>query len=530
MISRRSTLSTLTVAVIGVLAALLVPVAPAQASSTILCKGFAACNKAGMSHHQYKANYQKMWWRMYAGHNCTNYVAYRMVRNGMSETRPWSGSGDARNWGVALKQHVNQTPTVGSVAWWSSNHVAYVEQVVDANTIIVSEDHWKGDFDWRRIVRAGGGWPTGFIHLADEAVTSTSPPAVTGPPQVGARLSASAGGWTVSKPVFEYQWLANGAAISGATASTFTPTASQLKATLAVRVTARSGTLRPGVATSAATGAVKRGQFAAGSPRLTGPGTVGSVLTLETGTWTPAMTGTSVQWQANGVAIPGAGGTSLSLDAKQLGQRITAVVTGRRAGYKTVTVTTPSTGRVAPGHLEPTKPASLTRRTQVGQRLKVNAGVTAPQASAVSYRWLRDGKPIKGATKPGYKLTAADAGHLIQVRVRQQRNGYVDLVQRVATTEPVRGMVKATITSPAKPRGSGKHSIQVVMRSNLGKRPGGKVVLIDATGARHVKTLKAGKVTFSGSWLKRGKQKLKVEYAGNKLLGPRTFVRTVAVR
>ncbi len=506
-------------------AAALIPVSPADASSTILCKGFDPCQKAGMPHHKYKANYQKMWWRMYAGHNCTNYVAYRMVQNGMSETRPWSGSGDARNWGVALKKYVNQTPTVGAVAWWSSNHVAYVEQVIDANTIVISEDHWKGDFDWRRIVRAGGGWPTGFIHLADEAVSPTAPPVVSGTPQVGARLTASTGAWSVSKPTVGYQWLANGVAIPGATTSTFVPTATQLKAALSVRVTAKSGNLRPGVSTSAATPAIKRGNFAVGpTPSVAGTTSVGSVLTLSTGTWSPAMTGTSIQWQADGVPIAGATGTGLSLGPRQLGRKITVVVTGRKAGYKAVTLTTPATGTITPGRMTPTRPASLSRQPTVGQRLRADAGVTAPQASAVQYRWLRDGKAIRGATKAGYKLTAADAGHVIQVRVRQQRKGYVDLVQQVATAERVRSAVRLKVTSPA------KRKVKVVVRSDLAKRPGGKVVLVDAAGARHVKTLKAGTATFSGPWLKRGRQQVTVEYPGTKLLRPRTTVRTLAVR
>ena len=29
-----------------------------------------------------------MYWRMYAGHNCTNYVAYRLIQTGMPDSRP----------------------------------------------------------------------------------------------------------------------------------------------------------------------------------------------------------------------------------------------------------------------------------------------------------------------------------------------------------------------------------------------------------------------------------------------------------
>ena len=38
----------------------------------------------------------------------------------------------------------------------STGHVAYVEKVVSANQIVVSEDNWGGDFRWRTITRSGG--------------------------------------------------------------------------------------------------------------------------------------------------------------------------------------------------------------------------------------------------------------------------------------------------------------------------------------------------------------------------------------
>ena len=127
MIVRRSSLSAALFALAAVLGSLLVAAPQADASSTLLCQKFAPCTRAGYPNYGYNANFTKSWWRMYSGHNCTNYVAFRMISRGMSATRPWSGSGDARNWGVVYKNVTNQTPMVGSVAWWSTNHVAYVE-------------------------------------------------------------------------------------------------------------------------------------------------------------------------------------------------------------------------------------------------------------------------------------------------------------------------------------------------------------------------------------------------------------------
>ena len=50
---------------------------------------------AGYAHAGYSARNDRMYWLMYSGHNCTNYAAYRMIKGGMSNERPWSGGGNA---------------------------------------------------------------------------------------------------------------------------------------------------------------------------------------------------------------------------------------------------------------------------------------------------------------------------------------------------------------------------------------------------------------------------------------------------
>ena len=139
--------------------------APASATVTTLCVGYTGCAKLGMSDAGYSKASGTMYWRMYSGHNCTNYAAYRMVKSGLANSRPWTGGGNATRWGTSMASKTNGTPTVGSVAWWkagvypagSAGHVAYVEKVVSADEIIVSMDSWRGDFSWARITRASRG-------------------------------------------------------------------------------------------------------------------------------------------------------------------------------------------------------------------------------------------------------------------------------------------------------------------------------------------------------------------------------------
>jgi surface antigen len=152
---------------------------PARAASSYLCQGYSACAAKGYSHAGYASANRNHYWRMSPGHNCTNYVAYRMIKNGATKTRPWSSTGNAYNWGAANPSKRDLTPVVGAVAWWkarvkgagSLGHVAYVERVVSADEIVISEDNWGGNFSWRRVKRSSG-WPSGFVHFADAGVGS----------------------------------------------------------------------------------------------------------------------------------------------------------------------------------------------------------------------------------------------------------------------------------------------------------------------------------------------------------------------
>ena len=147
---------------------------PAYAASTTVCTGVVPCLLAGRSDSGYALVSVLSYWNQTPGHNCTNYIAYRLSHSGRLVARP-PGTNGASTWGDAAGKAgipVDDMPSVGSVAWWSvagvpsSGHVAYVEQVLSDGSILISEDNFTGDFRWRSVSR-GAGWPTGFIHYPE---------------------------------------------------------------------------------------------------------------------------------------------------------------------------------------------------------------------------------------------------------------------------------------------------------------------------------------------------------------------------
>lgn len=164
-------------------------------------------------------------------------------------------------------------------------------------------------------------------------MTALSQPKVSGTPRVGVRLSASPGTWNPAGS-YAYQWQANGSAISGATGSTYTPTAGVRGMRISVRVTASKGGYATGTATSAQTGAVAAGILTnSAAPSVTGTRRVGHVLTANRGTWTPGGLTYRYQWFRGNTAIKGATARTLKLPASTRGHKIRVRVTAARAGY-----------------------------------------------------------------------------------------------------------------------------------------------------------------------------------------------------
>lgn len=426
---------------IAVAAGVLIPSSPAAATYTVLCSGYSSCASKGYSNSGYSINQSKSYWQMYTGTNCTNYVAYRLqTTNGMSNTRPRSGVGNANVWGTVMSSITNSTPAVGSVAWWGpspGHHVAYVEKVVSPTEILVSESNWSGAFDWRRIVKSGSGWPNGFIHFADLAMKNTAAPVVTGTARVGSTLSASIGSWSPSPDSYTYAWLLDGVPITGATSATYKPAASQVTHKISVAVTALR-TSYPTASAISKTVTVAAGALSAVEPpTISGTPQVGQTLTASTGTWSPAGASYAYQWKLAGNIVSGATAPTWTVGPDAVGKTVTVDVTATKPGYAPITDVSPATAAVATGPLSASVKPTITGTAQVGSTLTATTGTWSQIGLTYTYQWTSDGETIAGATASTYSPTAPDVDHHLAVSVTAAKTGYGPFVSTSNTTDTV---------------------------------------------------------------------------------------------
>jgi Ca2+-binding RTX toxin-like protein len=238
--------------------------------------------------------------------------------------------------------------------------------------------------------------------------TNRSAPVLSGDPRLGGTLTCSRGIWDERPGAAQfdtaYRWVRDGIPLSDETQPTYKVTVADLGRSLFCRVAVAG-------LNSADTVSVTPLPRSTLNPVLTGDPRLGGTLTCSRGTWDErGDTPYSVKyaWYRDGQALAATIPTR-AVEPDDLGSTLSCSVTAQSlvTAYSSQ-ASIGVNGLLAPG---------VSGSPYVGSTLTCSRGSwdeRTGSAYAITYRWLRNGAPIEGATGPTYTATAEDANSNIQ--------------------------------------------------------------------------------------------------------------------
>ena len=172
------------------------------------------------------------------------------------------------------------------------------------------------------------------------------------------------------------------------------------------------------------------------APSLFGTGIVGSALSTTTGSWNGGPTTFTYQWRSDGADVPGATGWTYVVRPEDVGRLIQCHVTASNGTSTSSQLSSGVIGRVEaappappvapPVALASTASPTVSGKFVVGKKLTSTTGAWSQNPSSVRYQWLRNGKPIGGATGSTYKLAGKDEGRKVSVQVTVGAPNHLD--------------------------------------------------------------------------------------------------------
>ncbi len=299
-------------------------------------------------------------------------------------------------------------------------------------------------------------------------------------------------GYTIS-----WQWYRDDTKRKGKTKSTYTPVTADRGAHVWVSATLKkkgyaSRTLRmtlpqsPGYrdwlygewsnAEALFSGDVKVGStvtYSPGGQRYTVHGAIDASNVVGRYTLTPEQV-ESYQWYRDGKKIKGATNTAYTITAADRGKRLKLVVTSSYPGYIGFTRSSRETGRVGDAVLPDASSfngnsvpsPALKYRSAAGGKVTLVAPQPGPISNAPAgfigdnlrhldlprtYQWFKNGKAIKGATKPEYTISAKDAKNTYFVQIWIKQKGYTELyVPSTPAIVSLYGATKVSVSGEAR--------------------------------------------------------------------------------
>ncbi|UKA53326.1 hypothetical protein LFT45_16570 [Arthrobacter sp. FW305-BF8] len=169
--------------------------------------------------------------------------------------------------------------------------------------------------------------------IAAGTIVATKSLSVVGTHRYGQTVKVSQG-WPAGTTI-RYQWYRNGVAVRGGTGYALYLNTSYIGARVNVKVTVS----KPGYATRSVTTATRTVGKALitlrTAPRVTGGTSLGSTLTANVGTYSPAPSAYAYQWYRNGATISGARYRTYRLNAADNGKSLSVRVWVSRTYYET---------------------------------------------------------------------------------------------------------------------------------------------------------------------------------------------------
>ena len=243
---------------------------------------------------------------------------------------------------------------------------------------------------------------------------------------VGVSLTCGEGQLWTGSPTFKYQWLRDGVEIGGATSMAYTLVGEDAGKAIQCQVTGTNAKgssayltpavlVSPGPSPAPPTPPLEVGGASLTALQLGGTGSVEDVMTCPASAWTGGPT-FSYRWLRSGVPIAGATSSQYTLVHEDEGKAIQCQVIGTNEGGVEVDDSAATVvGRVSP--FPPARIAVPSGTPAIGDALTCKSGRWGGNPALFTYRWLRDGLPIAGATASQYTLLPEDEGKAIQCQV-----------------------------------------------------------------------------------------------------------------
>lgn len=219
-----------------------------------------------------------------------------------------------------------------------------------------------------------------------------------------------------------YQWLRNGVAISGATASSYTLDDADVSELISVQVNYTDGQGTDEQVTSAQTIAVENiNDLPSGVFNIAGTAIEDQSLVVNVSSLTDddGVGEVGVQWLRDGIAITDADDISYLLEDADVGTQISVQLNYTDGNGTYEQLTSAATAQVLGVNDAPAGGVLISGVAEENQTLTADTSALSDDdgLGSFSYQWQRNGIAIVGATADSHTLSDADVGALISVLV-----------------------------------------------------------------------------------------------------------------